>query len=217
MNDNPYVNGTEVAEEHPALEDTAFSFAGYQVVRGEFFAHIGEPSITFFGNKVYANTACIKKIPGYDYIQILVNPEEKKLAVKPCKEELKDSFRWTTANSKPKQITCKIFFAKVFTLMNWNPGYRYKLLGKLVRSGDDYLFVFDLTEPEIFTHVKLENGKIKRSRTAIYPEEWKNQFGVPVEEHENTVQVSLFDRLTVFGIQKKPEGTGAEKEVVNYE
>ena len=30
-----------------------FSYDGYQVVRGEFFAHTFEPSITFNDNKVY--------------------------------------------------------------------------------------------------------------------------------------------------------------------
>ena len=29
------------------IEDDAFSYEGYQVVRGEFFAHVYEPSFTF--------------------------------------------------------------------------------------------------------------------------------------------------------------------------
>lgn len=82
------------------IEDDAFSYEGFQVVRGEFFAHIYEPSFTFNSNKVSVNTACIKKLPDTDFVQILVNPEEKKLAVRPCTEDEKDSFRWCTANSK---------------------------------------------------------------------------------------------------------------------
>ena len=45
----------------PVVEDDAFSYDGYQVVRGEFFAHTYEPSFTFNSNKVSVNTACIKK------------------------------------------------------------------------------------------------------------------------------------------------------------
>jgi hypothetical protein len=101
--------------------------------------------------------------------------------------------------------------------MGWDMSYRYKLLGKLIRSGGDLLFVFDLTEPEIFTHIKIEDGKIKKSRTPFYPEEWKNQFGVPAEQHENTVQVSLFNKYTVFGIQKKDNQPAAEREGSNDE
>lgn len=201
------------------IEDDSFSYKGYQVVRGEFFAHIHEPSVTFSGNKVSVNRTCLKKVPDFDYMQILVNPEAKKLAIRPCAEETKDSFRWCSANGKrtPKQVTCRVFFAKVFSLMGWDMSYRYKLLGKLIRSGGDLLFVFDLTEPEIFTHIKIEDGKIKKSRTPFYPEEWKNQFGVPAEQHENTVQVSLFNKYTVFGIQKKDNQPAAESEGSNDE
>ena len=39
-----------------------FSYDGYQVVRGEFFAHTFEPSITFNDNKVYVNMACLKQM-----------------------------------------------------------------------------------------------------------------------------------------------------------
>ena len=44
----------------PVTEDDAFSYDGYQVVRGEFFAHTYEPSFTFNSSKVSVNTACIK-------------------------------------------------------------------------------------------------------------------------------------------------------------
>jgi len=190
------------------VEDDAFSYEGYQVVRGEFFAHIYEPSFTFNSYKVSVNTACIKKLPDIEYVQILVNPEEKKLAVKPCPEEAKDSFRWCSSNSKkrsPKQITCRIFFAKVIALMGWNPNYRYKLLGKLLKSGDDILFVFDLTTPEIYKKVIKDGEKPKMSRTPSYPADWQNQFGLPVEEHQNTIQVNMFNGYTVFGVQKSIE------------
>ena len=142
------------------IDDDSFSYDGYQVVRGEFFAHIYEPSFTFNNYKVSVNTACIKKLPDVEYVQILVNPIEKKLAVRPCREEEKDSFRWCSSGKKrsPKQITCRIFFAKVISLMDWNPNYRYKILGKLIRSGNEILFIFDLTSPEIFPRTLKDNG-----------------------------------------------------------
>lgn len=177
------------------IDDDSFSYDGYQVVRGEFFAHIYEPSFTFNNYKVSVNTACIKKLPDVEYVQILVNPIEKKLAVRPCREEEKDSFRWCSSGKKrsPKQITCRIFFAKVISLMDWNPNYRYKILGKLIRSGNEILFIFDLTSPEIFPRTLKDNGTVTTARTPSYPEEWKNQFGIPVEEHQKSMQVNIFE------------------------
>ncbi len=197
------------------IDDDSFSLDGFQVVRGEFFAHTCEPSITFVDCKVYVNTACIRKLSDNDYIQILVNPDAKKLAVRPCKESDKDSFRWCTATEKrgPKHITCRIFFAKVFTLMGWDPKDRYKLLGKLIRSKGRMLFVFDLTSPEVNIRTVDENGKVKSSRTSNYPSDWQNQFGVPVTEHEGQLMINIFNNTAVFGLEKDPAGT-TKKEAI---
>ena len=71
--------------------DNNFNYDGYQVVRGEFFAHLNEPSITFNNNKINLNTACINKLPNVKHIHFLVNPNEKKLIVKPCSENERDA------------------------------------------------------------------------------------------------------------------------------
>ena len=202
------------------IEDETFDYEGYEVVRGEFFAHTYEPTICFYQNKVSVNTACLRRFETTDYIQILVNPEEKKLAVKPSNEEDKDSFKWTAGKSKrlPRQIKCNLFFAKVFTLMGWNPNYKYKLLGKLIRSNSELLFVFDLNSPEIFVRREdVENGKVKTSRKPTYPEEWQNQFGLPAKDHKNTLSISIFDGYTVFGITKNDKGHPAESEETKNE
>jgi len=194
------------------IEDVDFDYEGYQVVRGEYFAHIYEPSITFNRSKVYLNTASIKKLPDIDYVQILVNSEEKKLAVRPCEEEEKDSFLWCTPKRKPKQITCRVFFGKIISLMDWNPDYRYKLLGKLIKSNDEYLFIFDLNAPEIYTRTAVEGEKPKTSRTPVFPEQWQNQFGLPVAEHKRRMQVNIFNGYTVFGINDKKEKLNIEEQ-----
>ena len=89
-------------------EATDFSYEGYQVVRAEFFAHLFEPSVTLNKETVSVNAACLRKLPDYEYVQFLVNPSEKKLAIKPCIEDMKDSFRWSSGEGKkrkPKKIT----------------------------------------------------------------------------------------------------------------
>lgn len=195
-----FVNN-QVPHKIDAIEDFNFSYDGYQVVRGEYFAHIYEPSISFNRCKVSLNTACIKRLPDIDYVQILVNSEEKKLAVRPCGEDEKDSFLWCTQKRKPKQITCRVFFAKIVHLMGWNPDYRYKLLGKLIKSGNEHLFIFDLSSTEIYQRIEKEGEKPKTSRTPIFPAQWQNQFGIPVDEHRKQLQVNIFNGYTVFGIK----------------
>lgn len=200
------MNEQQAKNEMEITDIPNFNFDGYQVVRGEFFAHLYEPSITFNNYKVAVNTACIRKIPDFDFIQILVHPEKKKLTVRPCSEDEKDSFRWCSATKKrtPKQITCRPFFAKIANLMDWNPDYRYKMLGKLVRSNGELFFVFDLNNAEIFRRTIKDDGKVKSSRTPVYPESWKNQFGLSVEEHKKAMQINFFDDYAVFSLQSEP-------------
>ena len=187
-----------------AAEVDYFSYDGYQVVRGEFFAHVYEPSISFSNCKVSVNVACLRKLPTVEYIQFLINPEAQKLVVRPCSEDDKDSFLWciTKENKrKPRQITCRLFFAKLVSHMNWNPNYRYKLLGKIVRNCDNYLILFDLTASEIYQRIPQEGAKPKNVRTPLFPAEWKNQFGLPIEEHRKLTQVNIFDGYTVFRLK----------------
>lgn len=203
-------NGTRLlaapVSDDDIIRDESFSFAGYQVVRGEFFAHINEPSISFNQCKIAANTACVNKLPDVEYVQILVNPRQRKLAVRPCREDERDSFLWSGMNrvngrKKPRTITCRLFFAKIVQLMDWNPDYRYKMIGKLIQSNDERLFVFDLTATEIYQRVRDAGEKPRSVRAPVFPAEWQNQFGLPVEEHRKSLQVNIFDGYAVFGLK----------------
>lgn len=107
--------------------------------------------------------------------------------------------------------------------MGWNPDYRYKILGKLIRSGSEILFIFDLTSPEIFPRIVKSNGTANTTKTPSYPAEWKNQFGLPIEEHQKSMQVNIFEGYAVFNIQEKKKSNDnqpnitPEREEKNYE
>ncbi len=207
QNEEPLIIQNNLLNQQEEIEELNLDYQNYQVVPAEYFAHLFEPSITFNFNKIYLNTACIKKLPSIEYVQLLVNPEERKLAVRPCNEEEKDSFKWCTAKRKPKHISCRVFFGKVMELMDWNCNYRYKLLGKLIKSNDEYLFIFDLKTPEIYVRTIEDGEKPKVSRRPIFPDEWQHQFGLPVTEHRKQMQVNIFKGYTVFGITNKKENT----------
>ena len=94
-------------------------------------------------------------------------------------------------------------------LMEWNPNHKRKILGKLIKTATDTIFVFDLNSAETFIK-KNDNGE-DTSRKAIYPENWQNQFGLPVKEHSDTVLVNIFDNYTVFRIEKNEGENSNEK------
>lgn len=199
---NTFISSTD----DEIIYDDTFTYQGYQVVRGEFFAHNHEPSITFNNSKFSVNAACLNKLPQINYVQILVHPEEMKLVLRPCHEDEKDSFLWCGINKKngkrkPRHITCRMFFAKIVQLMDWNPEHRYKLMGKLIQSNGEYLIVFDLKASEVYQRINSNGEKPRSSRVPVFPAEWQDQFGLPVEEHHKSLQINIFNGYAVFGIK----------------
>ncbi len=181
-----------------------FDFNGFQVVRREFFAHIYEPSISFNNCKFYVNNACLQRFPGTDYVQVLVNKDTKILAIMPCPENARDSFAWCSfsrGKRTPKQITAKLVFSKVAAMMDWNPDYRYKILGKQIHANGEYLIAFDLTATEIYQRSFPEGAKPKTSRIPIFPAEWQNQFGLPYNEHKQSLQINVLDGYVTYSIK----------------
>ncbi len=177
----------------------------FEVVRREFFAHINEPSVTFNNFKFYPNTACLKRFDTVDFVQVLINTATKTLALRSCTQNDRDSYCWCTYRRErrtPKQITCRMFFMKVFELMNWNAQYRYKLLGRPVQANGEQLMIFDLTATEVYERISKNSGK-PVSRKPAFPEDWKHRFGLPYAEHMSSVQINLFDGYAVYAIKEE--------------
>lgn len=170
-------------------EEEVIELAGFQVTKAEFFAHTYEPTVTIWDNRLKFNMACLRRFPGATHIQILIHPEQKRLIIRPCEPDTPDSLRWALGGGekeiKNRELICKIFAARLFDLMQWNPQYRYKLLGKPATCDGEVLFLFKLTDFELFLC-----GKQKGS---FFPEEWRNYFGTPVEQHDEAYRIDLAD------------------------
>ena len=78
------------AQTEPRIDgqpEEEFSYKGYEVVDSRFFSHLFEPTVKLGKETVSVNASCIRKLPDTEYVQFLVNREEKKLAIEPCTEE----------------------------------------------------------------------------------------------------------------------------------
>ncbi len=104
-----------------------------------------------------------------------------------------------------KQSMCKFFAAKLFDLMSWDTQYRYKIMGKPATCDGEFLFLFKLNDFELFVA-----GKRKGS---YLPEQWRDYFGVPVEEHE-TEYIHHVMRLFVNVKQVRSEGVVHQHQAV---
>ena len=172
-------------------EEETVDLAGYQVTRAELFAHQREPAITVWEDRIKFNMACLRRFPGATHIQLLIHPEQKRLIIRPCDKDAPDALRWCSGGGekdiKNRDMICRIFAAKVFDLMKWDKRYRYKMLGKPAVCDNEVLFLFRLSDFELFV-----NTGSKRSRSYLQ-EDWRDYFGTPVEQHEESFKVNLAD------------------------
>jgi hypothetical protein len=170
-------------------EEEVVDLGGYQVTKAELFAHTRDAAITIWENKIKFNMACLRRFPGATHIQILIHPDQKRLIIRPCDPDTPDSLRWAIGGAekelKNRDLLCKLFAARLYDLMQWNPEYRYKMLGKPATCDGEVFFLFRLADFELFL-----GGK---RRGSFLPGEWRNYFGVPVEQHEKTYKVDLAD------------------------
>ena len=188
------------------IED--FDFSNYQVVRREFFSHLREPSIIFNHCQLLVNTACVRRFPNANFAQVLINRQQKILALRPCEEYTRDCFPWCK-EYKGKRVarptTCKLFYAKIFDMMQWIPDFKYKLLGKVIHSNGEYLLAFDLTATEVYPNTKNKRGNIVSTKQPVFPKDWQNQFGLPYYEHKQSMQVNVFDGYAIYTVKETIE------------
>ena len=151
------------------------------------------------------------------YVHLMVNPEEKKMVVRRCQENDKDALRWcvpTKENRKTRKVNSKVFSPMIYEKMGWNTKCRYKILGYKINFEGEILYVFDLTETEIYLENlgrkkrRIEDGEnveqlidkegIKLAKRPYYPEGWKECFGLPVDEHDKALEVNIVNGYAII-------------------
>lgn len=171
-------------------EVDSFNFEGYEMVRREFFSKVNCPAMTLKYGSVNFNVRAIRKLDECRFIQILINSEKKRIIAKPCGEDEKDSIQWSKMNKhgkvEPRKITGKVFTAQLYNDMKWNINATIKVLGTLLKSKGEKLFVFELINAEAYLSISApspDNPK-HRERIPLMPSHWEGHYGQSYEENK---------------------------------
>lgn len=206
----------------------------FQHIVDGFFAQTKEPALTISGKTVTVNAAAVRLFPEVDFMEILINTEDQKVAFEPCSELNIRGYKWAREKEGKRYATTRTglpFVLCICQIMNWDPNKRYKIRGKKVpdRTGKEIL-VFDLRAYQGFE--KPAPGEKGQNRSTILTG-WNGVFGPMYSESESTIHVDTFDGYSFFSIkegwvqgndgqedkkQSKPEqGSDARNEAENEE
>lgn len=167
---------------------SAFDLTGYQVVRNQFTQIRYEgPTITIADNRISFNLFCMKQFENVGYVQLLLHPTERKIAIRPCMERDTHSIRWRPDPDRPiysKKLNCQHFGNALFSIMDWDPEYLYRVRGTWAKRGNEQIIVFNLVNavPAVLLEQDNSDSKIRR-RVEMCPAEWTDDFGDEFYEH----------------------------------
>ena len=116
----------------------------FQVVSGNMFSRVHEPVIRITTKGITFNKCCISKLRGTEYVELLFNPVERMLVVRPCMPDNPNAIPW---NEKYKSA---VPLSKViYDSMGWESDYSFRVPCRAVtnyRSTNPWntVLVFDL-------------------------------------------------------------------------
>ena len=129
---------------------------GFQVVGAGMFSQAFEPVIRISNRFISFNAKCISKLNTMSeddggpmlsrcqYVELLFNPVERMLAVRPCSPEYPNALRWASDSGNSVQLGAKAFCTQLFGMLNWDESYTFRVPAMLRAKGNEKVLFFDL-------------------------------------------------------------------------
>lgn len=187
------------------IEKGDFDLRGFEVTRGEFFDSHQRPTITFAEKKIKFSTDCVRRFGANNYVELLINPIEKKFAIRSTTKENRQAVVCSQLEEKkyqPKTISASAFCDTIFSIFGWNTECKYRIIGSIYEKGTELAYIFDTNNSEIFfksyvlttQEANEAGGKTgitpytpSGKRIRAIPQEWTSSFGKPYYQHEQTL------------------------------
>lgn len=178
-----------------------FDFRGFEIARHELFEHQNRPMVTVSDRKIAFSTECIRKFEPQRHIELLINPLERKIAIRPTDKKNRNGIcfaKSVNGVNGPRVIPTTAFSDTLISLMSWRTGCRYRIIGSLYESADEKAYIFDANDAEVYIKSYLvaegidPDSSIPETNQAdivrAVPEAWTRSFGVPFYLRERTIR-----------------------------
>lgn len=163
-----------------------FDLRGFEVARAEFFNTRTKTKLSFTTSNFSFSMGCLRKLPNITYVELLIHPEFKLLAVRPSAKNSKNAIKWCVlkeTDHQPRSIGGKAFLPMIFDLFDWDTDCKYSVRGERISNGMESFILFKMTDTEIFYLDKSSKNNDKteycNKPEAIhaFPLNWTAHFG----------------------------------------
>ena len=162
-----------------------FDLRGYEIARSEFFAGRRRTSMTASTAKLSFTKTTLQRLDEEYYIQMLVHPFLKLIAIRPCKKESPCAIRWSRLSNEkifPAPINGNAFLPVLFEIFGWNNKYRYRISGTVIENCGHKAVIFSTSEAEaIIPKILIDRQDITEAAPEkeihAFPVSWASGFG----------------------------------------
>ena len=123
---------------------------GFQVVSQNLFCAMYAPAVSLCRGHISFNGACVQRLKQTKWVEILLNPVERLLAVRPCDENCPNAVRWIDTKGNFRVLGAKGFCIMLFDMLDWDDECRYRLRALSREKDGDTILFFDLDTPLIY-------------------------------------------------------------------
>ena len=186
------------------VEAGDFDLRGFEITRTEFFDSQHRPAVSFADRKIKFSTAIVRKFAEKNTVELLVNPVERRFAIRPTNAQNRSGVcisKLTNKKYYPHAVSAAAFSETLYALFGWNKDCKYRIIGSLYEQDQELAYIFDVDRSEAyFKSFVLPNQEATEDGTAkIQPltpsgkrirairEAWTFSFGEPFYLHELSI------------------------------
>ena len=103
-----------------------------------------------------------------DYIELLLHPAERLLAIRKTTKRNKNAIPWNSEEIPARQLSMVLY-----ELMGWQKHWRYKMTANCFAKNGEQIILFDLDCCEF----RIRSGKKGEKSAKGIPKEWFSEFG----------------------------------------
>lgn len=144
----------------PQSDDTTFEVTagdfdlrGFEVTNSALFDSNKKPYVLFQSKKIKFSTDCVRYFGRDNRVELLIHPGLRMFAVRRASKECRHFVQWSRPDDGKyyaKEIPCSAFGDTLFELLDWATEYKFKAYGRYIESEGESVFLFDLSDPEVF-------------------------------------------------------------------
>jgi DNA invertase Pin-like site-specific DNA recombinase len=189
---NPVFGGYNASHYLYALETARIPFlkietevahiTGAKRIRRELFSNRCA-AIAFSECGLRFNTDCVSLMKGTAYVEVLLHPMERLLAVRKTTQRNRNAIPWSTSPIHARELTCILY-----QLMGWQQGWKYKATANCFSKNDEQVIFFDLTCCEF-------QCRENKEQIEVPPDNWISCFGENLPEYMMLCRRALAEKL----------------------